>query len=128
MIDPLDGSKNPKTIKLGDTLEEITGVVTTAFGYYCILPQTAVKTIASASPVEAPATSLVSSGTCSKLTVGDYNVENLAPNSAWLPSIANHIANFLKTPDLMFLQEIQDNNGATNNGGSSFLLLLTITC
>lgn len=77
------------------------------------------KTIVSASPAVAPATTLVSSGSCKQLTIGDYNVENLAPKSAWLPSIADHIAKFLKTPDIMFLQEIQDNSGATNNGGRS---------
>ena len=117
MLDPLDGTKNPTTVKLGDSLEEITGVLTYAFGYYSIYPQTAVKVVASASPATPPPTTLTSSGTCKQLTIGDYNVENLTPKSAWLPSIADHIATYLKTPDLMFIQEIQDDNGATNNGG-----------
>ena len=118
MLDPLDGTKNPTTVKLGDSLEEITGVLTYSFGYYSIYPQTAVKVVASASPATPPPTTLTSSGTCKQLTVGDYNVENLTPKSAWLPSIADHIATYLKTPDLMFIQEIQDDNGATNNGGT----------
>ncbi|KAH7378043.1 endonuclease/exonuclease/phosphatase family protein [Cadophora sp. MPI-SDFR-AT-0126] len=125
VIDPLDGTKNPTTVKLGDTLEEITGVLTYAFGYYSIYPQTAIKVVSSASPATPPVTTLTSSGTCKQLTVGDYNVENLTPKSAWLPSIADHIATYLKTPDLMFVQEIQDDNGATNNGVVTANLTLT---
>ena len=30
--------------------------------------------------------------------------------------MANQIANFLKSPDIMFLQEIQDNSGPTDDG------------
>ncbi|CZS92923.1 related to endonuclease/exonuclease/phosphatase family protein [Rhynchosporium agropyri] len=125
VIDPLDGTKNPQTVKLGDTLEEITGVLTYAFGYYSIYPQTAVKVIGSASPATPPPTNLTSSGTCGSLTFGDYNVENLTPKSAWLPSIAEHITTYLKTPDLLFIQEIQDDNGATNNGVVTANLTLT---
>ncbi|XMA12168.1 hypothetical protein WAI453_004959 [Rhynchosporium graminicola] len=125
VIDPLDGTKNPQTVKLGDTLEEITGVLTYAFGYYSIYPQTAVKVIGSASPATPPPTTLTSSGTCGSLTFGDYNVENLTPKSAWLPSIAEHIATYLTTPDLLFIQEIQDDNGATNNGVVTANLTLT---
>lgn len=40
----------------------------------------------------------------------------MAPNSTTLPTVANHIANFLKTPDIMFVQEIQDNSGPTDDG------------
>ncbi|KAG9232506.1 endonuclease/exonuclease/phosphatase family protein [Amylocarpus encephaloides] len=114
--DPLDGTDNPKDTKLGDVLEQVTGVVTQAFGYYRILPTTALKVTGSASPETPPVTSFVPSGDCSKLTVGSYNVENLTPKSTYLPSIAKHIVEYLKSPNLMFLQEIQDNNGATNNG------------
>jgi hypothetical protein len=40
----------------------------------------------------------------------------LAPTSAHLPSVAAHIGKFLKTPDLVFLQEIQDDSGPTDDG------------
>lgn len=40
----------------------------------------------------------------------------MAPTTAHLPTVANHIANFLNSPDLVFLQEIQDNNGPTDDG------------
>lgn len=115
--EPLDGTKNPKTTKLGDDLKDITGIVTQAFGTYRILPLTALNVTGSATPEVAPVTAFTSGGSCSKITVGSYNVENLTPKSSYLPSIASHIANYLKTPDIVFLQEIQDDNGATNNGG-----------
>ena len=40
----------------------------------------------------------------------------MGPRSSHLPTVANHIANFLNTPDIMFVQEIQDNSGATDDG------------
>ena len=114
---PLDLSDNPSTTKLGDSLEDITGIVTYAYGYYAILPLTALVVTSSLSPANAPPATLVSAGSCSGITIGDYNIENLAPTSTWLPNIADHIANYLNSPDLMFVQEIQDDNGAKNTGG-----------
>ncbi|KAK0370731.1 endonuclease/Exonuclease/phosphatase [Colletotrichum limetticola] len=123
---PLDGTKNPES-KMGDELTEITGIVTNAFGFYRILPLTGI-TIAKNATNNAPATTLVSRGDCRGITVGDYNVENLSPTVAHLPSVAAHIVDYLKTPDLVFVQEIQDDNGATNNGVvSSNLTLSTLT-
>ena len=40
----------------------------------------------------------------------------MAPTSTNLPPVANHIANFLNLPDIMFLQEIQDNDGEIDDG------------
>lgn len=40
----------------------------------------------------------------------------MAPTSSHMPTVANHIANFLNTPDLMFVQEVQDNSGPTDDG------------
>lgn len=121
---PLDGTRNPTTTKLGDSVQDITGIVTWAFGFYRILPLTAIKVTASATP-DPPPTTLVSSGSCSGISVGDYNVENLTPTSAHLPKIADHIVTYMKTPDLLFLQEIQDDNGATNDGGKNFNIFIT---
>ncbi|GKT86283.1 LOW QUALITY PROTEIN: endonuclease/exonuclease/phosphatase family protein [Colletotrichum tofieldiae] len=109
---PLDGTKNPES-KMGDQLAEVTGVVTYAFGFYRILPLTAI-TVAKNATNDAPPPP--SRGDCRGITVGDYNVENLSPSSAHLPAVAAHIVDYMKTPDLIFVQEVQDNNGATNNG------------
>ncbi|KAL8902406.1 MAG: hypothetical protein Q9207_004741, partial [Kuettlingeria erythrocarpa] len=35
---PLDGTRNPNTTKLGDTLTDVTGIIQHAFGFYAILP------------------------------------------------------------------------------------------
>ncbi len=33
-----------------------------------------------------------------------------------MAAVGNHIANFLNTPDIMFVQEVQDNSGPTDDG------------
>ncbi|KAF7189088.1 hypothetical protein HII31_09510 [Pseudocercospora fuligena] len=112
---PLDASSNPTTTKPGDSLEDITGVITQAFGFYRILPLTNIKVTGSRSPALPPATTLTSSGKCNGITVGQYNVENLQPASDNLQAIAEDIVNYMKTPDLLFVQEIPDDNGPTND-------------
>jgi len=76
------------------------------------------------------------------ITIGDYNVslgqrsnctllihvrkvENMGPNSAHIPAVANHIAKYLNAPDIMFMQGIQDDSGPTNDGVVSANLTLT---
>ncbi|RDW62325.1 DNase I-like protein [Coleophoma cylindrospora] len=123
---PLDGSDNPADIRLGDSLEDITGVVTQAFGFYRILPLTSLAVAGTKIPASVAPTTLLSNGTsCNQLSMGAYNVENLTPTSTILPSIAKHIVEYLKAPTIMFLQEIQDDNGAVNDGVVSANLTLT---
>ncbi|KAK6000059.1 hypothetical protein QM012_004047 [Aureobasidium pullulans] len=122
---PLDGSKNPAITRVGDTLGDITGVVTYAFGYYSILPLTALNIIKGVEPALPPPTKLVSNGGCSGITVGSYNVENLWAGSDHLVNISDHIVNYLRSPDLVFVQEIQDDNGETNDAVVSTNLTLT---
>ncbi len=52
------------------------------------------------------------------LTVAAFNVENLDPGdgAARFTAIANAIANNLNAPDIISIEEMQDNNGATNDG------------
>lgn len=100
---------------MGDKLEEVTGIVQYTFGFYYILPLTALK-VSAPSTLVAKVSSLESKRNCKAITVGDYNVENLAPTSAHLPKVAAHIVDYLKTPDIVFLQEVQDNSGATDDG------------
>jgi predicted extracellular nuclease len=113
---PLDGSKNPTTTQMGDEVEEITGIVTYAFGFYRILPTTAMKVTKTQKKV-AKATKLESKGRCEGITVGAYNVENLAPNSTHHGALAEHIVKYLRSPDILFVQEVQDDNGPTNDAG-----------
>ncbi|KAG0634248.1 Endonuclease/exonuclease/phosphatase [Tuber brumale] len=115
---PLDGTKNEAT-KLGDKLEEITGVITYVLGFYTVLPLTALKVKSHVEPSLPPSTLLKSSSTCSGLTFGCYNVENLALKSAHLPKVADHIVTYMGAPDFVFLQEVQDDDGPNNSGNVS---------
>lgn len=40
----------------------------------------------------------------------------MAPRSQHIPRIADHIANYLNAPDIVFVQEIQDDSGSSDNG------------
>lgn len=93
------------------------------FGFYAILPQTGtkVKRFVEAIP---PPSSISSNGRCNGLTFGSYNIENFAPNNSRVPLIAEHIVDFLNTPSVMFLQEVQDNSGETNDGVTNSNLTL----
>ncbi|CAL9616173.1 hypothetical protein SUDANB105_05733 [Streptomyces sp. enrichment culture] len=51
-----------------------------------------------------------------ELAVATYNVENLDPSDDTFPAHAAAIVNNLRSPDIVSLEEIQDNNGATNDG------------
>ncbi|KAI1750567.1 Endonuclease/exonuclease/phosphatase [Xylaria castorea] len=114
---PLDGTHNRDDGKLGDKFEDITGVVTQGFGFYQIQPLTKLTVISSLEPAVSGPTTLTSDGTCSGITVGGYNIENFSPgDKTHVTAVASHIVNYLKTPDLLAVQEIQDNNGETNDG------------
>ncbi len=54
------------------------------------------------------------------LTVATFNVENLDPGdgAARFTALANAIANNLNAPDIISIEEMQDNNGATASGGA----------
>jgi len=54
------------------------------------------------------------------LTVATFNVENLDPGdgAARFAAIADAIANNLNMPDIISIEEMQDNNGATASGGA----------
>ncbi|KAG2009844.1 endonuclease/exonuclease/phosphatase, variant 2 [Coprinopsis cinerea AmutBmut pab1-1] len=126
---PLDGTTNPQ-VAMGVGLSDITGVVTYQFGFYYVVPLTA-PTVISRPKQSAQPTTLEAKRTiidrifdrCA-ITFGDYNVENLAPNSRHLPTIAKHIVDYLRTPDFLFLQEIQDDSGPTDDGTVSANLTL----
>jgi predicted extracellular nuclease len=50
-----------------------------------------------------------------EIVVGTYNVENLDPGDLTFARHADLIVNHLRSPDLIAIEEIQDNNGATND-------------
>jgi endonuclease/exonuclease/phosphatase family metal-dependent hydrolase len=50
-----------------------------------------------------------------ELTIATFNVENLDPGDATFATMANLIVNNLRSPDVISLEEIQDNDGETNS-------------
>ena len=114
---PIDGTAGDDTYVIGDTFENITGVVHYQYGFYYLVPLAAPVKIASPTPQLPPPSTIISTGSCAGITVGDYNVENMQPNdTAHISAVAAHIVDYLRTPDLVFVQEIQDNSGATDDG------------
>ncbi|MFE0674953.1 endonuclease/exonuclease/phosphatase family protein [Streptomyces sp. NPDC058867] len=51
-----------------------------------------------------------------ELAVATYNVENLDPSDTTFDAHAAAIVHNLRSPDIVSLEEIQDNNGAVNDG------------
>jgi predicted extracellular nuclease len=85
------------------------------FGFFCLLPLTAPTVQSQLAYDPAPSPYTAATDPCS-IIIGDYNVENMGPDVPHLPKIAAHIVEYLKTPDLIFLQEIQDDSGKVNDG------------
>lgn len=113
--EPLDKTTNP-SVAIGTKLSSVTGIVHYQFGFYYVLPLTAPKIVSSLSTSPEPTKIKSNSRDSCPITLGDYNVDNFAPNATQLPLVATHIGHFLGSPDLVHLQEIQDNNGETDDG------------
>lgn len=113
-------------VNVGDTLGDVTGVVSYSFGNFEIIPTVDFTPNIGSAGLQPESTSL--EGTNSQLTLATYNVLNLDPNDGdgdtdvadgRLAAIATQIVNNLNTPDVIGLQEIQDNNGSVNDSITS---------
>ncbi len=104
----------PGGLNVGDHFAgSVTGVVDYNFGLFMVeLTQTPIRV---PGPLTKETTGLP---TVNELTVGTFNVQNLDPGDpqAKFDTLASLIVNNMKSPDLIAVQEIQDNNGATDNG------------
>ncbi len=118
--DILPGFDIPE-VNVGAELGDVTGVVGYGFGNFEIYP-TQEFTVTD-STIQPETTNLM--GGADKLTVASYNVLNLDPNDAdgdedvadgRFNAIANQIVSNLKAPDIIGLQEIQDNSGSGDDG------------
>ncbi|HLL93783.1 MAG TPA: Calx-beta domain-containing protein, partial [Spirosoma sp.] len=109
---PTNGFVTP-VVNVGALFSTITGIVNYGAGNYEVLATT-LPMVTTPSPLTKETTDLT--GTANQLTVGTFNVENLDPGDATFNAIAGRIVNNLRSPDILLLEEIQDNNGATNNG------------
>jgi predicted extracellular nuclease len=119
-IDDTLFSKEP-AVNVGDTFDgAITGVVSYDFGNYEVLNTGALPSVIPGG--NTPETTTLT-GNADQLTVATFNVENLNPNVGEpggavdrLDRLAQIIVNNMAAPDVLVLEEMQDNNGATNNG------------
>lgn len=115
----------------GTVLNNVTGIVDYAFGNYEVRP-TGEITVKQASTNVAETTTLVT-GAVNQLAVATYNVLNLDiraddgdddVGSGQLALIARDIGLNLAAPDIVVLQEVQDDSGANNDGTVSAQLTL----
>ncbi|MBH8565202.1 DUF11 domain-containing protein, partial [Nostoc sp. CENA67] len=111
--DTLFSSGSSPQVNVGATFGTITGVVDYSFSNYEVLPTSVTVT---SNTLTKEVTNLTP--TTDQLTIATFNVENLDPgdSATKFNNLASRIVNNLQSPDIIALEEIQDNNGATNNG------------
>jgi predicted extracellular nuclease len=109
-------------VNVGSILGNLTGVVDFNFGNYEIVPIQPLEVIQAVTP---PKTTISPATDPLTLSIGTFNVLNLDPNDAdgdtdiadgRFASIATIIATNMNGPDVVGLQEIQDNSGSVNDG------------
>jgi hypothetical protein len=131
---------NPERIILDDTLVAgglprantgdsyalpIVGVLDYSFGNFKLLPTGPLTLVSGGLVAETTAAAVAG-----ELSIATFNVENLDPRdpAAKFAALASQIVNNLAAPAIISLEEIQDNNGATNDAvvdaGQSYALLI----
>jgi predicted extracellular nuclease len=103
-------------VKVGDQLVgDLPGIVDFAFGTYRLL-STATGFSVNAGTPRPEATTLAPAADV--LTVATFNLENLSAqdDEARFAQLARQIVGQLKSPDILALQEIQDNSGPADDG------------
>jgi hypothetical protein len=118
----------PPAVDVGDELATFTGVIDYAFGNYRVLNLNRLELIKRASVTDVtavppalppPTEPIAKPGSASgRLRIATFNVENLAATStaAKMDAVAQVVAVGLGAPDIVALQEIQDDNGDNNDG------------
>jgi endonuclease/exonuclease/phosphatase family metal-dependent hydrolase len=103
------------TVDVGARLGDVTGVVNYDFASYEVLLRT-MPVVTAASTLDREVTTLAPGADL--LRVATFNVENLHPGSGAdkFTSLAQAIVRNLRTPQIINLEEVQDNSGPTNNG------------
>lgn len=115
-----EGTETP-ALNVGDQLGDVTGVVGYSFGNF----EVNVTEDFEVTPGDLEPEVTTLTGTDSQLTVASYNVLNLDPNdddssadvaNGQFELLAAQIVNNLQSPDILALQEIQDNSGSEDDG------------
>ncbi len=116
-FDPtVSGGASVPAVTVGDRLNDVTGVVGYSFGNFEVIATHSV-TVSTPGGLGLETTALV--GTANKLAVASYNLLNLDATSsddAQRATLAGQIVANLGSPDVLALQEIQDNNGTVDDG------------
>jgi uncharacterized protein len=118
-IDVRNGSTANKDYraKMGDYYNgAVKGVIHYGYSNYKLMAQESTLPALVETPILRLPTSIVPAD--DKLTIATYNVENFTvstPDSK-VTKIGEAIVNQMKSPDIIGLNEVQDNNGETNDG------------
>ncbi|MGI9041675.1 MAG: endonuclease/exonuclease/phosphatase family protein [Gemmatimonadales bacterium] len=102
-------------IAVGARLGDVTGVVSYGFGNFEVRATASFEV----APTRLPRERTSLAGTGDQLSVASYNVLNLSAqpeDDAQRRALAEQIMENLKTPDIVALQEIQDNSGEADDG------------
>ncbi|SDN57105.1 endonuclease [Bacillus sp. OK048] len=118
-VDVRNGSTANKSYraKMGDYFTgAIKGVIHYGYGNFKLMAQEPTLPKLTETPILREPTSIEPAA--DKLTIATYNVENFTVSTpdAKVTKIADAIVTKMKSPDIIGLNEIQDNNGETNNG------------
>lgn len=99
-------------VNVGAQLSNVSGVMDYSFNNYKLLLTQSASVVSDGLLKEA---ATIGPG---RFGIGSYNVENLAgtASAAKINGVAAQIANNLGAPQIVALQEVQDNNGTVNNG------------
>lgn len=96
--------------------DNITGIMSYDYGNFKVRPEGKLPSVTDGISITREVTDIVYAE--DKLTVASFNVENFSKSSGTqkINNIAKAIVDNLKTPDIVGLLEIQDNDGATDTG------------
>ncbi len=121
-----DGTLYPfpvPAITVGDRLGDVTGIVGYSFGNFEVNALAEFEIVSS--ELERETTKLT--GSDDHVTLASYNVLNLSAtesDDAQRATLASQIVNNLRNPNVIALQEIQDNNGTVDDGTTDATLTL----
>jgi predicted extracellular nuclease len=113
---------NPSKANVGDTFSAaVVGVMDYGFGNFKLLATGSSLTTGSWPSVTSSRLSRETTQlepVTDKLTVATFNVENLRPSDPQTKfnNVASRIVTNLKAPDIVTIEEVQDNSGATDDG------------
>ena len=108
------GGSAPTPMNVGDTLATVNGIVDYAFGNFNI------ELTSQVTPVSGGLTQAVATAqTTNQLAIATFNVENFniaTDPPAKVTKLGALIVNNLKSPDIVTVEEVQDNTGPTDDG------------